>query len=153
MTPVNAIRKKIDLERLAKILALSGSQYDHEALVAARTAARILSQADLSYQELFQDYIPSVSRDAELLASDNRHREARAYIDTLRREISALRATKGEVTTAAPGEVRRWHRQLLEEMPLLSSERRALTEIKAIGHKSKEEFYIRWLARRYQLTE
>jgi hypothetical protein len=150
---VNAVRKKINLERLAKVLALTGSHYDNEALTAARTASGLLSQANLTYQELFHDYIPSASRDEKLSNLEHRYLEARAKIAELRQEVSSLRAGQSQAPSLAQGEVRRWHRKLLEEMPLLSSERRALTEIKAIGHKSKEEFYVRWLARRYQLTE
>ncbi len=145
---MTAVPKKIDLERLAKILALSNSSFDHEALAAARKAAKILQDADLTYQQLFSDYIPTQPNSGTIGGDD-----ASRLVAQLRREIASLQASVGRTRTACAPELYRWRKQLLDEKPLMASERQALSEMQSIPPKSKEEFYVRWLVRRYQLAD
>lgn len=148
---VNAFRKSIDIGRLAKVLALTDSPNDHEAILAARTAARMLRAADLTYSELFSNLgalpqLRNASSDSTELA------EAKLLISQLKRELYRYRCRQPAQSSGGGDDVYKWRRELLTSMPLMNSERKALIDIKRIDPKSKEEYYVRWLARRYQLV-
>ena len=145
-----ASTKKFDLSRLTKVLALTASPVDNEALVAARTAVKLLNDANLTFHDVLADkpghvISPNDSR-AEIL-------NAWMMIRDLRNEVNHLRAqVEGGQIDGTSG-LRRLRSRLLNEISLKRWERQALAQIKEIRPRSREEFYVRWLARRYALAD
>lgn len=135
--------RPLDLSRLAKILALTTSPSDGEALTAARKAASLVQNAGLDYNRLFFEHLPRQTL-ATLSAADH-ERELR----NLRAEVATLRQRAREPRRLASERLRR---QLLATAPLHSWERAALDDIAAVQPNTREEYYVLWLARRYRLS-
>lgn len=135
----------LDLEKLTKILALTTSSSEGEALAAARKAASLIERAGLTYSTLFFEHLASERGRPGTGSSP----KLEARIQRLQAEVAALRQQLGAVapTRALPSE--RLRRQLLASAPLNSWERTALDGIAAIRPKSREEYFVLWLARRY----
>jgi hypothetical protein len=134
----------LDLVRLGKILALTTSPSDGEALAAARKAASLVQRAGLDYGRLLSGHLPGQTGGA-VGASPEAERELRQ----LRAEVAALRQqARGARPQLASEHLRR---QLLAKAPLHSWERAALDDIAAVRPNTREEYYVLWLARRYRM--
>lgn len=129
---------------------MTASPNDGEALVAARKAAKLLKDANLTYSDL-------IARAAQMPVSDQGQgasvRQAWSLVRELRIEIDRLRKQVGAAQTDAASGLRQLQTRLLTETPLRGWERQALMQIKEIQPRSREEFYLRWLARRYALAD
>lgn len=134
----------LDLMRLGKILALTTSSSDGEALAAARKAAALVERAGLDFATLFSGHLPGQTNAGGAIAPDIQ-RELRL----LRAEVAALRERVREARPSLASEHLR--RKLLAHAPLHSWERTALDDISAVRPNTREEYYVLWLARRYRM--
>jgi hypothetical protein len=140
----------LDLEKLTKILALTTSSSEGEALAAARKAASLIERAGLTYSTLFFEHLgPGRGRVGAGSSTKMSRTELEARIQRLQAEVAALRQQLGAVAPSRALPSERLRRQLLASAPLNSWERTALDGIAAIRPKSREEYFVLWLARRY----
>jgi len=148
------MNQQVDVRKLSKVLAMTTSDSDGEALVAARMAAAMVTGAGLTYDTLFSEHLPKHYEGAANTAWIADHKQswlARALIRKLQNEIAELRRQPGSSTKSGSGGAEDLRQRLLSSAPLNSWERSTLDQIEAIPPKSKEEYYILWLARRYQV--
>jgi hypothetical protein len=140
---------KIDLGRLSKVLALTTSSNDGEALVAARKAAKLLHDANLTYRDVI---CPAVAAPD---TGNEQSKVLRAWmlVRELRSEVARLRAQPGNDEKDGHSGLRRLQDRLLKEPMLRTWERQTLSRITDIRPGSREDFYLRWLARRYELAD
>lgn len=138
--------------RLAKVLAMTTSPHDGEALSAARRAAEMLARAELTYSDVL------CSDGSE--ARSQRELELLRQLTDLRRDMEQMRAaartgrSAPARTNATPTKsIDRARRRLLTEVPLRAWERNALEDMKQIDPRSREEYYVLWLLKRYQLAD
>lgn len=146
-----ASTKKFDLSRFSKVLALTASPVDTEALVAARTAVKLLNDANLTFHDVLADKPP-----VHALSTDDSRAEilnAWMMIRDLRNEVNHLRAQVEGGRIDGTSGLRKLRNRLLNEISLKRWERQALAQIEEIRPRSREEFYVRWLARRYALAD
>ncbi len=147
--------QQMDVRKLSRVLAMTTSDSDGEALVAARKAAQMVASAGLTYDTLFSEYLPNHYEGVANSAWIDENKQswlARALIRKLQNEIAELRrqtATGGKAGDDATSLKQR----LLTSAPLNQWERSTLSRIESIAPKSKEEYYILWLARRYSLRK
>ena len=154
---MNRSYSRLDLEKLAKILALTASSSDGEALAAARKAAQMLDKANLTYRDLLSAVsraapkaITARNADAEL--AWKKVRELRQELEAVRREQSAPRQATPRHSGANVSPMARLKDRLLAEKPLRVWEREALLQFKQIRPQSREEYYVRWLMQRYAMA-
>jgi hypothetical protein len=145
----------LDINKLSKVLAMTTSTSDGEALVAARKAVAMVSDAGLSYDTLFSEYLPNHyegTANAGWIDSNKHSWLARALIKKLQNEITELRRHAKTPPAASSNDPELLRKRLLSAAPLNSWERSTLGQISTIEPKSKEAYYILWLARRHKLT-
>ncbi|MEQ8247291.1 MAG: hypothetical protein RID42_06380 [Alphaproteobacteria bacterium] len=144
----------VDVRKLSKVLAMTTSDSDGEALSAARKAAAIVTGAGLTYDTLFTEHLPKHYEGVANTAWVEDHKQswlARALIRKLQNEIAELRRQTNSSTRSGTGNSEGLRQRLLSSAPLNNWERSTLDRIESIQPKSKEEYYILWLARRYQM--
>jgi len=146
--------QQMDVRKLARVLALTTSDSDGEALVAARKAAQMVMGAGLTYDTLFSEYLPNHYENAANGAWIDENKQSwlvRALIRKLQNEIAELRRESTSRGKTGSNDAESLKQRLLTSAPLNQWERTTLSRIEAISPKSKEEYYILWLARRYSL--
>lgn len=126
-----------EIARLARILALTTSPSDGEALNAARKASAIVDRAGLTYGDLFDNLRERGG------AGDRRE------LEELRSEIQRLRQQLRTSGTPVSNAVALRDR-LLRLAPLLTWERTTLNGFASIEPKSRREYFVLWLAGRYR---
>ena len=144
----------VDVRKLSKVLAMTTSDSDGEALAAARKAAAMVNGAGLTYDTLLAEHLPKHYEGVANTAwvEDNKQSWlARAMIRKLQNEIAELRRQTTSSARAGAGDSEGLRQRLLSSAPLNNWERSTLDRIESILPKSKEEYYILWLARRYQM--
>lgn len=146
--------EQMNVRKLAKVLAMTTSASDGEALVAARKAAAMVDQAGLTYDTLFSEYLPNhydAAANGAWIDENKQSWLVRALIRKLRNEIAELRQQTESRDKPANDDAASLKQRLLTTAPLNNWERNTLSQIGTIPPKSKEEYYILWLARRYRL--
>lgn len=144
----------VDMRRLAKVLDMTSSPSDGEALVAARKANAMVRRAGHTYGTLLD--APGAGPAARLSTREERRlREQlareRERAQDLERELATLRTTTPSRPGTTSPETLRLRHSLLKGAPLLTYERNALTRMETIEPRSRNEYFILWLASRYGL--
>lgn len=136
--------------RLAKILAMTGSDHDGEVLAAARRACSILDQLNLDFSDLLTSSQSTCGNNAELAALRRALAAERRRADALETALSEAEDESGQ---EASNPIRRSLEQLrlylMNHMSLKRYERSLLEAIEDPKPSTKEAHIILICAQRY----
>lgn len=135
------------LQKFIKILEMTTSQNNAEALTAARMARKILTKYNTNYQNVFEKL--KTGYDPDHL---NKIHQLNRQINLQQKEITSLKnklTDKKENTIKFLGPLQGLRRFMMKNISLLSHERSLLENIKEIQPKSKEAYLVLICARRY----
>lgn len=148
-----------EVARIIKILELSTSSVDAEALAAIRTAQRILKKNDSNYEMLIEAIKDRTRENIEneiLKLQDLVHKQS-GEIKQLRKKTAnpASSLTKESIFSApksVQGSIYHLKNFLLNRLTLQNYERKILEDISNITPKSREEYLVLICARRHKIT-
>jgi len=147
-----------DIERIIKILELSTSDIDGEALAAIRKSRQILQKLGCNYETLIEAVRTSARRDVEKKVSHLQAalREQSLELKMLKKQTENPKfgLTKETIFTepmTVRGSIHKLKSFLLTRLNLQKYERELLENISNIAPKSKEEYLILICARRHKI--
>ncbi len=144
-----------DLDKLVKLLELSTSDVDAEALAAIRMSRKLLKKYGLNYDMLIDQVRATSARDASIEIS-----KLKNVVQTQSLEIQQLkRNTQPQLNENTvfkspnnfSGSIYHLKKFLLRNFNLQRYEREILENITTISPKSKEEFLVLICARRHKV--
>ncbi|MBE7637452.1 DUF2786 domain-containing protein [Sneathiella sp. P13V-1] len=145
-----------DFAKLVKLLELSTSDADHEALAAVRMSRKLLQKHGLSYEMVMEQM-----RQKSTQVAQTEITELKKIVYSQSREINQLkqgvRSGLNSETVFKPGNrfsgsIYHLKKFLLRNFDLQRHEREILENITTISPKSKEEFLVLICARRHKVT-
>lgn len=148
-----------DVERIVKILELSTSDVDGEALAAIRKSRQILRKYGCNYEALIEAVRVGARRDVEIRVSHLQAmlEEQSCELTMLRKQTEKPKSQLTEETIftgslIVTGSIFKLRTFLLNRLPLQKHERAILENISNIVPKSKEEYLILICARRHKVS-
>jgi len=135
--------KPVDLIKLSKVLARTQSTFDSEVLTAAKFAARMVTEGQTSYEDLI---LGDGGKSKQHVVDRSATREE---VFQLRREIETLKMQLAKAEQGGKDGLLNIRTRLLSNAPLLTWERESLKDLTDIPPRSRAEYFVLWLARRY----
>lgn len=148
-----------NIERIIKILELSTSDVDAEALMAIRKSRQILRKYGSNYDMLIETVRTNARLDVEMRIQHLQSvlREQNSELTMLRKQKEKPKTPLTEETIftgsrAVTGSIYKLRSFLLNQLPLQKHEREILENISNIVSKSKEEYLVLVCARRHKVS-
>lgn len=146
-----------DIQKLVKVLELTTSDVEGEALAAARMARKILQKNDLNYGMFVEDLQKNARKEAsrEIANLKNVVRQQSIELDRVKTKRSSSKLSDEHIFRPSgrfSGSIDHLRKFLLSNLKLKNYEREILEGITTISPKSKEEFLVLICARRHNVS-
>ncbi len=148
MGTIPTLGNEKELKRLVKLLEMTASQYDSEALAAARKARNILERHQLTYEALFEELVRSGNPGHERQL----HHLQRIILEQRKqiKELSLKTEQAADSKKAFDGTLSKLKEFLVNNVPLRAHEKKLLEKIpNTIQPKTKEAYLLLICAKRH----